>query len=258
MATAPRITITLIGGPTALIEIDGLHLLTDPTFDPPGLYQRAPVHFEKTTGPAIAADALGPIDAVLLTHDQHLDNLDHAGRALLADVPMTYTTPAGATRLAANAVGLAPFETCTLTGRSGRQLLVTAVPARHGPPGIEPISGDVTGFVLGSAAAGDALYVSGDTVWYHGTAEVARRFAPRAVMLFTGSAEPRGCFHMTMDSNDAIEAAHAFPHAALFAVHNEGWVHFRESAADLAASFATLGLGHRLTTLQRGLPTHFD
>jgi L-ascorbate metabolism protein UlaG (beta-lactamase superfamily) len=29
------VTITLIGGPTALIEIDGFRLLTDPTFDGP-------------------------------------------------------------------------------------------------------------------------------------------------------------------------------------------------------------------------------
>ncbi len=28
--------ITLIGGPTALIEIGGFRLLTDPTFDAPG------------------------------------------------------------------------------------------------------------------------------------------------------------------------------------------------------------------------------
>ena len=33
------LTITLIGGPTALIEIDGFRLLTDPTFDEPGAYQ---------------------------------------------------------------------------------------------------------------------------------------------------------------------------------------------------------------------------
>jgi L-ascorbate metabolism protein UlaG (beta-lactamase superfamily) len=33
------VSITLIGGPTALIEIDGFRLLTDPTFDGPGAYQ---------------------------------------------------------------------------------------------------------------------------------------------------------------------------------------------------------------------------
>ena len=35
------ISITLIGGPTALIEIDGFRLLTDPTFDAPGAYPAA-------------------------------------------------------------------------------------------------------------------------------------------------------------------------------------------------------------------------
>jgi L-ascorbate metabolism protein UlaG (beta-lactamase superfamily) len=33
-------TLTLIGGPTVLIELGGFRLLTDPTFDAPGRYQR--------------------------------------------------------------------------------------------------------------------------------------------------------------------------------------------------------------------------
>jgi len=37
----PRpITLTLIGGPTVLIEYGGYRLLTDPTFDPPGPVSR--------------------------------------------------------------------------------------------------------------------------------------------------------------------------------------------------------------------------
>jgi hypothetical protein len=41
------LSITLIGGPTALIEIDGFRLLTDPTFDGPGAYQLPHVKLEK-------------------------------------------------------------------------------------------------------------------------------------------------------------------------------------------------------------------
>lgn len=253
-----NITLTLIGGPTALIEIGSLRLLTDPTFDPPGLYQKTPVHMEKTSGPALPVEEIGALDAVLLSHDQHLDNLDHSGRAMLPTVGATYTTKVGAARLGGNSIGLAPFETRTLTGRNGERLFVTAAPARHGPVGIEPISGDVVGFLLGTEQPGDAIYITGDTVWYEGTAEVARRFSPKVVMLFTGSAEPRGRFHVTMDSNDALEAASAFPDAAIVAVHNEGWVHFKESAAELAAAFATLGAGARLTTLERGSPRRFE
>lgn len=250
-------TITLIGGPTALVEIGGLRLLTDPTFDPPGLYRETPVRFEKTSGPALSVEEIGALDAVLLSHDHHLDNLDSGGRAMLPTVGTTYTTRAGAERLGGNALGLAPFETQSLEGKTGERLLVTAAPARHGPVGIEPISGDVVGFLLGVKEPGDAIYITGDTVWYEGMAEVARRFSPKVVMLFTGAAEPRGRFRMTMGSNDALEAAAAFPQAAIVAIHNEGWFHFKESAADLAASFATLGVGSRLTPLERGRPTTF-
>src|SRR5262245_45237410 len=64
------ISITLIGGPTALIEIDGFRLLTDPTFDAPGEHRLPHVTLTKTSGPALGADAVGPIDAVLLSHDR--------------------------------------------------------------------------------------------------------------------------------------------------------------------------------------------
>jgi L-ascorbate metabolism protein UlaG (beta-lactamase superfamily) len=129
---------------------------------------------------------------------------------------------------------------------------VAAGPARHGPPGIEPISGDVAGFLIGINEPGDAIYFAGDTVWYDGLAEVARRYRPALVILNTGSAEPRGRFHVTMDANDAIETAHAFPQAKIVAIHNEGWRHFVESAEDLAQAFRVLGIADRLQPLERG------
>jgi hypothetical protein len=53
------LSITLIGGPTALIEVDGFRLLTDPTFDGPGAYQLPHVKLEKLSSPAVSADAVG-------------------------------------------------------------------------------------------------------------------------------------------------------------------------------------------------------
>ena len=85
-------------GPTALIEYGGLRLLTDPTFDPPGEHPRpgTPVVLRKLAGPAVPAEELEPVDAVLLSHDHHADNLDPAGRALLPRVGRVLTTGAGA------------------------------------------------------------------------------------------------------------------------------------------------------------------
>ncbi|HWA81755.1 MAG TPA: MBL fold metallo-hydrolase [Acetobacteraceae bacterium] len=249
--------LTLIGGPTVLIELAGFRLLTDPTFDAPGHYESRGIVLEKTRGPAIGADAIGPLEAVLLSHDQHFDNLDRAGRIFLETTGPTFTTSAGAARLGPIARGLAPWETTSLTAASGARLFITATPARHGPPGIEPMTGDVIGFVLGLEQPGDAIYVSGDTVWYEGVAEIARRFRPRLVVLFAGAAKPRGPFHVTMDNNDVIETAHAFPQARIVAVHNDGWVHFTESQQDFVQALTTLGLAHRLTPLDLGRRAEF-
>ena len=251
------VTLTLIGGPTVLIEIGGFRLLTDPTFDPPGLYNSGTVTLEKRSGPAIEPTEIGTLDAVLLSHDQHADNLDHAGRDVTAAARTTLTTTIGAGRLGGKAVGLAPWQTTSITRPDGARLLITATPARHGPVGIEPIAGDVIGFLVGTDTQGDSIYITGDTVWYDGVAEVARRYHPRLVILFAGSAKTRGTFHLTMDTNDAIETAHAFPDAALVAVHTDGWAHFTESGDDLARAFTTLGLNERLRRLQTGVPTAF-
>ena len=43
-----------------------------------------------------------------------------------------------------------------------------------------------------------------------------------------------------MDSNDAIETAHAFKNAKLVAVYTYGWAHFTESGENLAEAFGAL------------------
>src|SRR5262245_7977404 len=162
--TEPRptsMTITLIGGPTALLEIGGLNFLTDPAFDAPQAYEGA-VRLEKLSGPALGPDELPPIDVVLLSHDQHFDNLDHAGRAFLPRARRLLTTPAGAARLGSATEGLAPWQSTEARTSSGQRLSITATPARHGPYGFGPISGDVTGFVISVGDEhGPGIYVSG-------------------------------------------------------------------------------------------------
>ena len=251
--------ITLVGGPTALIEAGGFRLLTDPTFDAPGDYKLPHVTLTKTTGPALGAEQIGAVDAVLLSHDQHADNFDHAGKTFAQQAPRLITSQAGAKRLGGNAEGLAPFATAEIKKTDGKGAAVsariTATPARHGPAGIEPLSGDVIGFVLEFSDGAPSIYVTGDTVWYDGVADVARRFPVEIVLLFGGSARTRGPFNLTMNANDAIETAHAFPQATIVPVHTEGWAHFTQNAEDLAKSFAALGIGPRLKILERGVPT---
>jgi len=204
----------------------------------------------------VTADTIGEVDAVLLSHDQHSDNLDNSGRAFLSKAKRVLTTEAGAKRLGGKVEGFAPWGVTELTGRNGHSLTITATPARHGPAGIEPLSGDVIGFVVVSNRPGSRpIYISGDTTWFDGVAEVARRFKAGVVLPFAGAAQTRGPFHLTMDTNDTIETARAFSDAVIVPVHTDGWAHFRQNANDLRATFDALGFGSRLRLLEPGVAT---
>lgn len=169
------------------------------------------------------------------------------------------TTEAGAARLGGNAEALAPWEVREFEAANGEAITVTATPARHGPAGIEPLSGDVIGFVISSKTNSfKPIYVTGDTVWFNGVAEVQRRFQPGLVLLFAGAAQTRGKFNLTMNANDAIETACAFPGAAIVPLHNDSWAHFTESADDLERAFKALGHSGRLQRIKHGIPALFS
>src|SRR5689334_15075055 len=59
----------------------------------------AALHATKALCPAVSPKAIGSLDAVLLSHDHHFDNLDRTGRTLLQSVPQVLTTAGGAERL---------------------------------------------------------------------------------------------------------------------------------------------------------------
>jgi L-ascorbate metabolism protein UlaG (beta-lactamase superfamily) len=249
------ITLTYIGGPTLLLEVDGLKLLTDPTFDPAGTdYPTAIYTLHKLKSPAIALDAIGDIDAVLLSHDHHFDNLDNAGRQFLASAETILTTDAGAERLGGNARALKPWETVRI-GNGANYISITGTPARHGPPHAD--RGPVVGFVLESGEPGKAVYLSGDTVWYEGVAEVGKRFRIGLAVLFMGAAcvPEVGPDHLTFTAEEGVECGRAFPDAKIVPVHYEGWAHFVESRGEIDQAFHFAGIADRLVWLEPGIKT---
>ena len=101
----------------------GWRILTDPTFDPPGRTYKFGWGSKSTklSGPALEPDEVGPIDAVLVSHDHHGDNLDDSGRALLAAAPMVITTKAGARRLGSGVRGLDPWDVTRLEATASQR-----------------------------------------------------------------------------------------------------------------------------------------
>lgn len=247
-----HIAVTYIGGPTVRLDVAGLRLLTDPTFDDAGVYEGATSTLTKLRGPALDVSSVGPVDAVLLSHDHHFDNLDRAGRALVTAMGTVLTTPLGASRLGGGAVGLEPWQSTELASPEGGVLRITTTPARHGPAGGD--RGPVTGFVLTRGDAGPAVYVSGDTVWYQGVAEVIRRFDIIIAVLFMGAARvaATGTAAITMTAEDGVQFARACPGATIVPVHFEDWAHFSEHRDTIQRGFDAAGLAQRLRWPVRG------
>ena len=235
--------LTSIGGPTLLIEVAGWRVLTDPTFDPPGRRYAFGwrTSSQKLVGPALSASELPDLDAVLLTHDHHADNLDDAGRALLPSVPVVVTTASGARRLGDGARGLLPWATTVLEAPGRPALEVTATPARHGPPLSRPVAGDVVGFALRWEGQQDGvLWISGDTVFFGGLREVARRLHVDTAVLHLGGVRfpVTGPLRYSMTGRQAVQLCGLLDARTVVPVHVEGWSHFAQDRAGVERDLA--------------------
>lgn len=261
-AVEPSVNVTYIGTATMLIEIGDhkpFRILTDPVFDEPG--KTYPLGWGNSTkklhGPAIAAKDLPPIDLVLLSHDEHADNLDVEGRKFLPLAKNIITTVSGADRLKkdkklkfkVNSKGQSPvrglgnWKSWSVVTPEGWTLKVTAVPGQHSPsPLLTWISGDVIGFVLEwTGQSRGVTYITGDTVYINALKDVATKFTdedgkPKGVEnLFLHLAavqfKPTFCLLWTMDGKEGAKLIKDLKPLRVLPLHFDGWSHFHENWA---------------------------
>ncbi|WP_327111419.1 MBL fold metallo-hydrolase [Streptomyces sp. NBC_01341] len=249
--------VTVLGGPTAVIDMGGLRIVSDPTFDEPGPHG----YLTKTTGPAVAESALGPVDLVLVSHDLHPDNFDERGRAFAGTAPLVISGPLSAGRIGPPAMGLAPWSSHFVPRRDGGgDLAVLAVPAVHGPEDAERdadgyVNCEVTGFVL-SGQGLPTLYVSGDNASIRTVADVSRRVPGiDAALLHAGAARVPAKFGgrpLSMDSRRTAAAAAVLDAKLVMPAHYDGWTHFSEGLSDLELAFDEAGLSSLLSVAPHG------
>ncbi|BBX40022.1 hypothetical protein X011_23500 [Mycobacterium tuberculosis variant microti OV254] len=210
----------------------------------------------KTRNPAVAVEDLGDIDAVLLSHDQHPDNLDRAGRKLLDRMPLVLSTAAAAQRLGGNVRELPLWRHHLLVRPDGRDLRITGVSAQHGPRGTAHLTGEVRGFVI----SGDGLptvYVSGDNASMSVVRDVCDHAGPIDIaVLFAGRARsPLMDAYLTMSAEQAARAAEILGSPVVVPVHVDGWEHLTQDVALVSEAFARRGLLDRLHVLMPGTVT---
>jgi L-ascorbate metabolism protein UlaG (beta-lactamase superfamily) len=224
-------TVRLIGGPAVLVEVGGLRLLADLVADQPG---------SRTTG--VAVDEVGPIDAVLLSNDQHGSRLGPSGRVVLERAPLVLTTPDCAARLGGCARGLPPWYHLSLTCSGGGAVRITGVPTQPGPDeAVRHI-----GFVL-SGVDIPTSYLSAANAPLDVVREIARRCAPIDIaLLATGRSlvDPVG--------EQAARVAVTLGCATVIPIHIEDRDRHPDNVEDIRAAFIRHGIGEHLCALTVG------
>lgn len=253
------VNITFIGTATAVLEINGINFITDPFFSPAGTeWDVGAIVLKNTSPPALGLADLPAIDAVLLSHEDHPDNLDELGRQLL-DGRRVFTTRDGADKLAPrpSVRGLAPWETVSFT-IGAVQFELTATPCQHLP------GGECIGFVLSGPDFGQAngkpngIYFSGDTVYVEELATIKNRFNIQAALINLGAAsvpiaDPP--LKITMDSADAVRLIRDLDADVATPMHCDGWGHFSEDGTQAATVLAAADVKERIRWLEPGKKT---
>jgi len=228
--------IRLIGHSTVLFEAGGSRLLTDPFFGTWGNPAYA-----RVAPPALARDDVGPVDAVLLSHN----HWDHTDRRYLRGLPPSVPVLAPrrsqwVTRLkgARRVDGIRPWES-----RQVGAVRVTAVPALH--------LATTVGFVV--EAPDGVAYFAGDTYHRPFMREVGERFRlDVALMPVTTYRIP-----MTMGERGAVEAVRDLRVSRVIPIHlalqpRSPLLRTRQSPEGFAARLARAGLEAEVVMLQPG------
>ena len=252
-----RCAAAVLGGPTTVLDFGGLRIVSDPTFDDAG----PSGYLSKLTDALVTEAELGAVDVVLVSHDQHPDNLDVRGREFALGAPLVLTTGNSAPRLGEHAVGLPAWTSHTVPRPDAEGVLtVLSVPAVHGPEDAErDADGNVNCEVVGFVLSGEGLptvYVSGDNASIRTVAEISRR-VPRidAAILHAGAARvgaKYGGRPLSLDSRRAAAAAAVLGAPVVIPTHYDGWAHFSEGRADIEFAFEEAGLSGVLRSMDHG------
>lgn len=259
-------SIAFIGTATVLIRYQGLSILTDPNFLHKGehVYLGYGVRAERLTDPALALSQLPPIDLVILSH-LHEDHFDRRVQEQLnRDTPIVSTREA-ASQLRRigfrRALGLSTWDRLEVSKGQAR-LLVTAMPGRHGVPGVSILLPTVMGSMLDfSATAAQPkyrMYISGDTTVFDDLALIAQRFPGiDMALLHLGGTRLLNLARVTMDAKDGVAMLKLIGPERAIPIHYNDYDVFKSPLAEFEAQARAAGLEKKIIYLKHGDSVNF-
>lgn len=212
-------SITWIGHSTLLVRMDGVTFLTDPMFSE----RASPLSFagpKRLVPPGVPLKDLPPVDFALISHD-HYDHADVDSIAALAKRGVRFIVPLGLGELVRSAGGQATELDWWQDARIGA-VTVSCVPAQHFS-GRFAFRGHNQTLWAGSVVSGPTrrFYHAGDTGYFDGFAEIARRFGPiDLAALPIGAYQPASIMRFVhLDPEEALQAGADLQAHRIVAMH---------------------------------------
>lgn len=211
-------------------------------------------------GPAISIRHLPIIYCVLLSHEDHIDNLDETGRQFLIG-RRVITTPDGAKNLSdyPGTCAIEPWKTSRFH-LGGEEWSITGVPCVHVP------GGAVTGFLLHKSSFGTSPDGRPNVVCFTGYIlfmedefrKLRERYHVVVALTNLGQAmlpnpkSPTGFLKITMGGEDAVRMMEVLEADVLVPMYFESWMHFTQDGKALEEIFTSGGLANKVKWLSSG------
>lgn len=219
VAPASGLRVTWFGHSSALIEIDGVRVMTDPIWSD----RASPLQWvgpHRWYPPTVALAQLPSVDAVLISHD-HYDHLDYATIVAMRSWNNVFIVPLGVGAHLAR-WGIPAGRIVELdwwqSARVGA-LTVTLTPARHASGRLQAQS-DMTlwsGFAL--VGRQHRVYYSGDSGLFDAMTEIGQRFGPFDVALIEAGQYDADWPDWHLGPEQSVLAAQRVGAKALIPVH---------------------------------------
>jgi L-ascorbate metabolism protein UlaG (beta-lactamase superfamily) len=250
------VRVTWFGHSSALIEVDGARILTDPIWSE----RSGPVDFagpRRFYPPTIALADLPKVDAVVISHD-HWDHLDTRTVQALGRTGARFVVPLGVgahlERWGIDADRVTELDWWDTTDVSGVRLHAT--PARHQSGRLNPSASQTLWAGWAVVGPRHRVWYSGDSGFHDGLAEIGQRLGPFDVALVESGQYNEHWPDVHYGPELAVEAARRVRaevmvpvHWGLFSLAPHAWTEPVERVIAEAAC-----VGQRVRVLRPGVP----